>query len=120
MYKPFFNYCITPCIWLKSTIATIPKCATNDPHVNSITEVSVYCHIFVRDILVILNNKIVTYCEELDIFVDEQNCFRRDRSCTDHIFSFTSILRNTLVSNLPTFTCFIDMQKSFDWVDLMF
>ena len=64
-----------------------------------------------------MNKRIVLYCEELNIFADEQNGFRRDRSCTDHIFSFTSILRNRMASNLPTYACFIDMQKAFDWVD---
>ncbi len=53
----------------------------------------------------------------MDIFNDEQNGFRQDRSCADHIFSLCSVVRNRLADNQPTFSDFIDMQKTFDLVD---
>ena len=56
------------------------------------------------------------------LFSDAQNGFRKGRSCSDHIFTLTSIIRNRQAQNLPTFASFIDMQKAFDWVnrDLLF
>ncbi len=49
--------------------------------------------------------------------MDEQNGFRKGRSCQDHIFTLTSVLRNRQAENKPTFAAFVDMQKAFDWVD---
>ena len=53
---------------------------------------------------------------------NEQNGFRKYRSCLAHIFSLSSIIKNRLLNNKPTFSCFIDMSKAFDWVnrDLLF
>ncbi len=48
--------------------------------------------------------------------MDEQNGFRLDRSCQDHIFSLSSIVRNTQANNKPTFAAFVDMHKAYDWV----
>lgn len=62
-----------------------------------------------------LNNRIVAYCNELNIFA-EQNGFRKGRSCEDHIYTLTTIIQNRLAINKPTFCCFIDMEKAFDWI----
>ncbi len=35
----------------------------------------------------------------------------------DHIYAFTSLIRNRCSENKSTFCCFIDMQKAFNWVD---
>ena len=59
----------------------------------------------------------MNYCETHNIIVDEQNGFRKKRSCADHIFTFTSIVRNRLEQKKHTYACFIDMQKAFDWVN---
>ena len=40
----------------------------------------------------VINNKLTAYCNICDILVDDQNGFRKDRSCLDHIFSLSSIL----------------------------
>ena len=47
------------------------------------------------------------------MLVDEQNGFRRDRSCTDHVFTLNSIIQ----IRKETFVTFIDLQKAFDTVD---
>ena len=59
----------------------------------------------------------MTYCESEGIFADEQNGFSENRSSTDHIFTLTSLVRNRMASKVPTFSCLIDLQKAFDWVD---
>ena len=50
----------------------------------------------------VINNR--AYCNICDILVDEQNGFRKDRSCLDHIFSLSSIIKNRFLNNKPTFT----------------
>ena len=55
--------------------------------------------------------------EEQELIVDEQNGFRSERSCQDHIFVLDSIIRNRLAQDMPTFTAFIDLQKAFDCVN---
>ena len=39
------------------------------------------------------------------------------RSCAEHIFVLTAIIRHRLNYNLPTYVAFIDLEKAFDWVD---
>ena len=49
--------------------------------------------------------------------IDEQNSFRKKRSCSEHIFTVTSLIRNILFAGLDTHAAFIDMEKAFDWVN---
>ncbi len=44
----------------------------------------------------IINNRIVCYCEENNVYEEEQNGFRKKRSCEDHIFTLTSMLINMM------------------------
>ena len=117
LYNLFFKYGMVPSVWLKSIINPIPKSATKDPHVplnyRGISLLSCVC----KGYSSILNRRISNYCEDHDLFADEQNGFRRGRSCADHIFTLTSLIRNRLSDNLHTYSCFIDMQKAFDWID---
>ena len=70
----------------------------------------------------VINNRLLAFCNICDILVDEQNGFRKDRLCLDHIFYLSSIIKNILLNNKPTFSCFMDMSNTFDWVnrDLLF
>ncbi len=49
--------------------------------------------------------------------MDEQNGFRKKRSCVDHVYALTSAVQNRLSIGQCTVTAFIDIQKAFDWVD---
>ena len=106
-----------PSLWSKSVIKPIPKNKANDPRVPSnyrgISLISTICKLYTH----ILNNRLVNYLETNSLIDDEQNGFRKDRSCEDHIFTLTSTLRNRKNANLDTFTCFVDMQKAFDRVN---
>ena len=44
---------------------------------------------------------------------DEQNGFRAGRSCEDHVFTLSSIIRN----KPSVFATFVDLKKAFDFVD---
>ena len=48
-------------------------------------------------------------CEENNAFVDEQNGFRKSRSCTEHLLSLTSCIDYKLKKGEPAFVCFADM-----------
>ena len=64
----------------------------------------------------ILNARLADFMNSNSLF-PEQNGFRKGRSCEDHIFSLTSLVKNRLVSNLPTFCAFVDLEKAFDWIN---
>ena len=55
--------------------------------------------------------------EQHKLYADEQNGFRKNRSCEDHLFSLSSIIRNRKREKLPTFVAFVDFEKAFDRVD---
>ena len=65
----------------------------------------------------VLNTRLTKYLEFNDFIVDEQNGFRKLRSCADHLFTLCSSVRNCKEKGQPTFACFIDMQKAFDRVE---
>ena len=51
------------------------------------------------------------------ILSDEQNCFRPDRSCLDHLYVICSVIGARKLIKLPTFVAFVDLRKAFDSVD---
>ena len=55
--------------------------------------------------------------EQLNILDDSQNGFRKNRSCSQHIFVLQSIIRHTLGTNDSLFLAYIDFRKAFDVVD---
>ncbi len=117
MFKLFFQHSMIPSLWLRSIVNPIPKGGKKDPYLplnyRGISLLSCVYKVYTS----ILNHRIINYCEMLDIFVDEQNGFRRGRSCEDHIFSLTSVINNRLDEHKDTFAAFIDLEKAFDWID---
>ena len=65
----------------------------------------------------ILNNRIMNYLENNNLLVDEQNGFRRLRSCLDHLFILTTIVLHRRKRNLPTYACYVDFSKVFDGIN---
>ena len=62
-----------------------------------------------------------TFCRILNgntltLISDEQNGFRSDRRCQNHILTLMSIVQNRMLEQ-NTFACFIDFRKHFDCVD---
>ena len=108
LFNACFAYSKIPECWLKAIISPIPKSSLKDPFLPlSYRGVSLLSHVG-KLYSQILNKRIISYCENVEIFCAEQNGFRHSRSCEDHIFTLTSIIRNA---------AFIDMQKAFDWVN---
>ena len=55
--------------------------------------------------------------ENNNLIVDEQNGYRADRSCLDHIFDLQNTLRIRNELNNQTCCAFIDFKKEFDYLD---
>ena len=120
MFKLFtfcFDNCIIPNSWLKSIIKPIPKGAGKDPYLplnyRGISLLSCVGKLYSN----ILNNRLTSYLESNEILADEQNGFRKQRSCEDHLFTMSSIVRNRLKENKSTFSAFIDFSKAFDSIN---
>ena len=112
-----FDHNLIPSLWYKAVIKPIPKGGSYDPRVplnyRGISLLSCMYKLYTR----ILNSRLEKYLENNDLLVEEQNGFRRNRSCQDHIFTLTSIIRNRKNKGLSTFAAFIDFRKAFDSID---
>jgi len=51
------------------------------------------------------------------LLLEEQNGFRKGRSCMDFIFSAIQIIEKHREFNIPTYIAFMDFKKAFDSVD---
>ena len=65
----------------------------------------------------ILNNRLREYLENNSALSDEQNGFRLNRCCQDHVLTLTSIIENRMLQKRDTFAYFIDFRKAFDSVN---
>jgi len=117
LFQACFKHGVVPNIWRKALIKPIPKSSSKDPLIplnyRGISLISCVSKLYSS----IINSRIVKFCDEQSVLVEEQNGFRRARSCDDHIFSLTSIIENCLNDNKSTFCAFIDLEKAFDWLN---
>ncbi len=60
-----------------------------------------------------INKRLTNYLEENILLADEQNGFRKNRSCEDHVYTLNSVVRN----NPSVFAAYIDLRKCFDFID---
>ena len=93
IFKFVFDTGIIPSVWKLAIIKPIPKNALLDPRIplnyRGISLQSTVYKLFSS----LLNSRLMTFLEDNRIYADEQNGFRRYRSCLDHIFTLTSIIR---------------------------
>ena len=117
LFQNCFQYGILPSTWSKSIIKPIPKSAFLDPRVplnyRGISLISTVYKLYSG----VLNDRLSNYLETYGVLVDEQNGFRKNRACIDHIYTITSVVRARLQEGKNTFACFVDFQKAFDWVN---
>ncbi len=106
-----------PSIWTQSIISPIPKNRTNDPRVpQNYRGISLLSCVY-KLYSATLNARLVKFFDNNDILHDEQNGFRAGRSCQDHIFTLSSIVKNRLADKKSTFACYVDFRKAFDLLD---
>ncbi|XP_053391424.1 uncharacterized protein LOC128554201, partial [Mercenaria mercenaria] len=113
LFQLVFDTNIIPSEWRKSVIFPILKDKNSDKRLplnyRGVSLLSCISKLYSS----FINKRISYYLEESDLLADEQNGFRRGRSCEDHVFTLSSLVRNH--DNLHT--AFIDLKKAFDFVD---
>ena len=121
----FFYYCFENCVvpeeWGKAIISPILKAGKKSYEPLNFRGISILSCVG-KLYSSIMESRITNYCETFNLVADQQNGFRAGRSCSDHIFVITSIIRNRLSFGEYTFCALIDMEKAFNWVrrDLLF
>ena len=117
LFTKLFELGLIPSLWRDAVLKPIPKGSTADPRVpleyRGISLLSTVYKLFSS----LLNKRLISWGESNDIYADEQNGFRSGRSCEDHCFVLSTIIRQRLLNNMPTFVGFVDLKKAFDCVD---
>ena len=117
LFKYMFSHGCLPSAWKKAIITPILKSSLKDPCIPlNYRGISLLSNIG-KAYTVILNKRLITCLENNNLLCEEQNGFRPKRSCEEHIYTLTSIVRNRLGMGQATFAAFIDFQKAFDWVN---
>ena len=117
LFKYMFSHGCLPSAWKKAIITPILKSSLKDPYIPlNYRGISLLSNIG-KAYTVILNKRLITCLENNNLLCEEQNGFRPKRSCEEHIYTLTSIVRNRLGMGQATFAAFIDFQKAFDWVN---
>ena len=121
--QKLFNVCfpngIVPSMWCSSIIHPILKDGKDyrDPMGNRcISLMSTVAKMF----SFILNKRLVTFFDCNNTLCEEQNGFRKLRSCLEHIHTLCTILRNRKTMKLDIYLCFVDFSKAFDSVNHTF
>ena len=104
-----------PSEWSKGIIKPLPKGEDlrNPLNYRPITIISIPCKIYAN----LLNRRLLKWLESNGLLADEQNGFRRDRSCKDHIYALNSLIYNRKLNKKDTYACFVDCRKAFDTVN---
>ena len=117
MFNVCFHESVVPSVWRKGIINPIPKGGESDPRVplsyRGISLLSVVSKLYTAAI----SNRISTYLEKNNKLVNEQNGFRQNRSCLDHIYTMYETCNIRLKKLENTFLTFIDYAKAFDYVN---
>ena len=117
LFSVCFDSAIIPSEWCSALIHPILKPNTPDPrnpaNYRGIALQSVVLKVFCK----VLNARLSDWSETNCILSDEQNGFRPDRSCLDHLFVIYSVIGARKLNKLPTFVAFIDLKKAFGSVD---
>ena len=117
LFKKIFQFGIMPSDWYKAIIVPIPKNSSDDPRVPlNYRGISLLSNVY-KMYSSVLNNRLMKFCCLNDTLVDEQNGFRPRRSCLDHLYVLTTIIRTRKSTSQSTFTAFVDMKKAFDWTN---
>ena len=62
----------------------------------------------------ILNVRLSSWLEDNRILADDQNGFRKDRGCMEHLYTLTTLIANRKIERKSTFACFIYAKNAFD------
>ncbi len=116
-FNKIFVIHVIPSAWKWAIIKPISKNSTFDPRLllqyRGVALLSTVHALYTS----VLNNRIVKNLEENGLCAEEQNGFRQKWSCSEHIFTLSTIIRNRKSQNKLTFLAFHDAEKAFDRID---
>lgn len=116
LYNVCFKTGLVPDSWNNGTMTPIIKDSSIDYRLlnnyRGITLMPHICKLYSS----ILNNRLSDWSEENNVLCDEQNGFRKSRSCQDHLQSLLSIVQTRKSQNLETFALFVDFRKAYDCI----
>ena len=110
LFRTCFDTGKIPSMWYKEIIHLILKTGKDSllPLSHRGSLMSTVAKIFSATI----NNRLTAFMESHGIYAEEQNGFRRLRSCLDHLYTLTIIIRNRKAHNQETFLRFYWLWKS--------
>ncbi len=115
LFSKCFDTCMAPDLLVKGIINPITKNSSKDRreplNYRGITLSSCVYRLYCS----ILNCRIGIWAEENDL-IDEQNGFRKGRSCQDHLSSTTSIIETGRQANRLTYVASVDFSKAYDHI----
>lgn len=94
MFNLCFNTGILPSIWRKAMITPIPKDATKIKGIPLNYRGKSLLSVVSKHYSAVLNNRPLNYLEDEHLLAEEQNGFRRNLSCEDHMHSACTLIRN--------------------------
>ena len=113
LFQYVFDSGVIPSVWRRAIVCPILKDLSSDRrdpmNYRGISLLTCINKLYTS----LLNTRLTGYLETNDMLADEQNGFRKQRSCEDHVFTLNSLIKNK--SNV--FTAFIDLKRCFDYVD---
>ena len=102
--------------WAKSIVKPIPKSTKLSKNPQDYRGISLQSTVL-KAFCFILGNRLTDFCETHNLLVDEQNGFRKDRNCIDHIFALCGVVEEHLNHGNDAFVCFVDLRKGFNSVN---
>ena len=114
LFNKMYDIGYFPEQWTEGHIIPIfKKGDTNDvSNYRGITLLSTVGKLFTR----ILNNRLNSWAEDYDIYVEAQAGFRRGMGTTDNIFILNNLITHSLNNNQRLYCAFVDFTKAFDFV----
>ena len=122
LFRVCLNEEVIPDMWRLAVIHPIPKIPGKVIDPMKYRGIALQCCIF-KVLSSVINQRVTEHLEQSNYLSDEQNGFRKNRSCLHHVFNLMTIIRKEcLQKGSSVFTAFIDFRKAFDFVqrDLMF
>ena len=102
-----------PPSWREATVIPIPKPGKDHAAPSSyrpIALTSCICKTMER----MINNRLVWYLESNHIITEFQSGFRRQRSTTDHLVRFETLIREAFIKKEHMVAVFFDLEKAYD------
>ena len=116
-FQFYFDTGLLPQCWGKAIIKPIPKSKSNDPRIPlNYRGINLLSCIY-KTYSTVINRRLLSFLESNNLLCDEQNGFRANRSCLEHIYTLYAIIKNRKNMLQDTYVAFIDFSKCFDLID---